>query len=639
MEGAKGMASLAAASQIAMKGAGDTATAANNLANFLAKLSSPETVGNFKDFGLNLAEETKKGLESGDLIGYMARRIRDVTGGDAQKVSELFRDMQAKNFIAPMIQNIEEYERIRDAALKGSQGVVDTQFDTAMQASAEKLKQMELNLHNAVDKSAVLDSFLDKLNGLAEWANAHPELAGWLGIAAVTTAGAGMLIGGASLAIGATVSAIGTIVPALSAVAGWLAANPVVLTLLGIGTAAVVGWKFGSFLNDQINLAMEALTGEKGATLGGKLYDWIEGPGGLIPTLKSLPGKLKATVAAWVQIGRDLINGLWEGIKAEIRKPIEAIKDMARELPDWAKKLLGIKSPSLVFKKIGENVGEGLALGIENSLPDVQAAADKMIEVVTVNPAAQPRNSDGSFKSFADAASQGTGMLGGFREYAASVQSMADQTKNMVVRSFKSMEDALTQFVRTGKWDFRSLTDSILSDLARMASSQFTSALSGLFGGNGGSTGGFGGIDGLISSALSWLFSANGNAFHQGKLLPFAAGGAFTNKVVSGATLFPLGMMGEAGPEAILPLARLGNGKLGVQSAGGGASVQVNIINNAQGAQATANERTDQNGNRIVDVLIEQVKGSIASDIGRGRGPIPGALASTYGLNRVAGAY
>jgi hypothetical protein len=86
-----------------------------------------------------------------------------------------------------------------------------------------------------------------------------------------------------------------------------------------------------------------------------------------------------------------------------------------------------------------------------------------------------------------------------------------------------------------------------------------------------------------------------------------------------------------------MPLRRGADGRLGVESAGAG--VTVNVINQAPGAQASATARTDSAGNRIVDVVIEQVKAAIAGDIARGAGPIPAALSGTYGLNRVAGAY
>lgn len=79
------------------------------------------------------------------------------------------------------------------------------------------------------------------------------------------------------------------------------------------------------------------------------------------------------------------------------------------------------------------------------------------------------------------------------------------------------------------------------------------------------------GVNGLLSGLLPFQ---KGGAIAQGRVMPFARGG-----VVQGATAFPmrggLGLMGEAGPEAIMPLRRGPDGRLGVAAAGGGAPVQV----------------------------------------------------------------
>ncbi|TKD22325.1 phage tail tape measure protein [Rhodobacter capsulatus] len=80
-------------------------------------------------------------------------------------------------------------------------------------------------------------------------------------------------------------------------------------------------------------------------------------------------------------------------------------------------------------------------------------------------------------------------------------------------------------------------------------------------------------IGGAIASSISGMLGgvfgfAQGGAFSQGRVMPFAKGG-----VVSSPTTFPMrgatGLMGEAGPEAILPLARGADGRLGVQAGGG----------------------------------------------------------------------
>jgi hypothetical protein len=64
-----------------------------------------------------------------------------------------------------------------------------------------------------------------------------------------------------------------------------------------------------------------------------------------------------------------------------------------------------------------------------------------------------------------------------------------------------------------------------------------------------------------------------------------------------------------------------------------------NVINNASGTRATQTQRGDANGNRIIDVMLEQIDAAMADNISRGNGKTPAALESRYGLNRAAGGY
>jgi hypothetical protein len=120
--------------------------------------------------------------------------------------------------------------------------------------------------------------------------------------------------------------------------------------------------------------------------------------------------------------------------------------------------------------------------------------------------------------------------------------------------------------------------------------------------------------------------NANGNAFSSGNVIPFAKGG-----VVSSPMLFPMsggqtGLMGEAGPEAIMPLKRGKDGKLGVAS--GGSSTQVNIYN-SNGGQVQTSERQDPNGNKVIDIYIKK---AVAEAFARGE--FDKTMGSTYGLRR-----
>ncbi len=100
---------------------------------------------------------------------------------------------------------------------------------------------------------------------------------------------------------------------------------------------------------------------------------------------------------------------------------------------------------------------------------------------------------------------------------------------------------------------------------------------------------------------LSLMPSANGNVFSK-----FARGGTFTNSIVRGPTQFPMGLMGEAGPEAIMPLRNV-NGKLGVAATGGGGGDQYNINITAVDA-ASVSRLFSEHGGALVDSLRHRDK-------------------------------
>ncbi|WP_372623815.1 phage tail tape measure protein [Falsiroseomonas sp.] len=132
----------------------------------------------------------------------------------------------------------------------------------------------------------------------------------------------------------------------------------------------------------------------------------------------------------------------------------------------------------------------------------------------------------------------------------------------------------------------RNVIQGLVTDLSRMVLRRtVTEPLANLFsgflgGGGGGSSGGSFDLVKALSSAFSGgggLKAADGAVLDRMGVVPFARGG-----VVDRPVLFPFarggGLMGEAGPEAIMPLRRTRDGRLGVEANGGGAvSVTVNI--------------------------------------------------------------
>ena len=154
------------------------------------------------------------------------------------------------------------------------------------------------------------------------------------------------------------------------------------------------------------------------------------------------------------------------------------------------------------------------------------------------------------------------GAKDGVAKYMDSVANGAEMMSNAVNNSLNHVSDALVNMFTTGEFSFKSLAKSILAELIKVTvqlliMKPLITMFSSMFGG---------GVSGSVTP------SANGNVFDYGGLKAFASGGAFTNSLVSSPTLFPMGLMGEAGPEAIMPLSRDSKGRLGVS--GGGSNLQ-----------------------------------------------------------------
>lgn len=184
---------------------------------------------------------------------------------------------------------------------------------------------------------------------------------------------------------------------------------------------------------------------------------------------------------------------------------------------------------------------------------------------------------------------------------------------------FRGMGDAMVDFALTGKTSFGDMVQSILVGLIKMqVQMQMMGMLQAMGGGKG-----------IMSTLTSFITpSAKGNVF-DGGLQAFAKGGTFTNGIVSSPTMFNMGLMGEAGPEAIMPLRRGSDGSLGVAASGGsGGNVSVQVINNSN-AQATTNETVDSKGNRKIEVVIGDMT---AGEISRSGSASQKSIRSTFGI-------
>ena len=198
-------------------------------------------------------------------------------------------------------------------------------------------------------------------------------------------------------------------------------------------------------------------------------------------------------------------------------------------------------------------------------------------------------------------------------EYVAGLGNVQTQIANTFISSFKKMEDALVNFVMTGKLNFRELARSVMADITRIfIRSMILKPIMSMFtrGNPIGQVMSAGQIEAEAfewgpggQPAASWTPNALGNVYGKNGIVPFAKGG-----IVNRPTIFPfadgIGLMGEKGSEAILPLRRGRDGKLGVESSGGGGTI-VNVSVDAAGTNVESNEQQMEQLGTLLGAAVE----------------------------------
>lgn len=216
----------------------------------------------------------------------------------------------------------------------------------------------------------------------------------------------------------------------------------------------------------------------------------------------------------------------------------------------------------------------------------------------------------------------------------------SDLVKSLGLQFTSAFENAIV-----GGQKFSGVLLGLERDIERMLARQLVTKpllggleqlMNGFIGSFFGSLGGGGGKAAISGGGLTG-FAANG-AWFEGATSYFSNGGIFDSPTAfrfgNGGRL---GVMGEAGPEAILPLKRGANGQLGVQGGGGGGvNVQINLIE-SPGNGGQVQQRQDSDGTLTLDIMVEQIEGKMGRNISRGNGLAP-MLESRYALNPAAGA-
>lgn len=365
MKGVTAVGRLSAALQIARKGAGDSSSAATNVANLMQKIISPETTTKFKKVGIDIRKELEKTQKSGgDVFEMIDRLIKKATKGDMAKIGDFFQDSEVQKFLRPLWQNIDEYKRIRDQALKAS-GVVDQDFARRMMTNAAQVEAFKIQVNDL--SISIGNALLPNVNRLLavlrpvvksfeQFARNNPALvsgvtsvvAGLIGLrlAMLATKVAGLWMWGGALAIakGALLGLAG---------AAWLAKSPVMLigvalraarsAMLGFAGAAAILGSGGALkvagaallgLLNPIRLVRAALVALRFAMLGTGIGAVLLGIGAAGIYIYNNWSKLK-----------ELFSGFGEGLMTEIGFIKPALTPLMGWLDQAKQKISSILNP------------------------------------------------------------------------------------------------------------------------------------------------------------------------------------------------------------------------------------------------------------------------------------------------------
>lgn len=217
------------------------------------------------------------------------------------------------------------------------------------------------------------------------------------------------------------------------------------------------------------------------------------------------------------------------------------------------------------------------------------------------------------------------GFAKGLRSVAEEAEQVGKQMESATTRAFNGMTDALAQFVMTGKLDFKSLADSIISDLIRIQIQRIitlplASAVSGLFA----SPAPAASTSGSVSVAhTGGVIGAD--ALMQRDMPRYHSGG------IAGVNEVPAILQRGEGVFTRGQMAAIGEGLSRAD-----VNVEVNVINNASGIQARVEHKQQPDGSTRLDVIVEQMEARMARSISQGSGLAP-TLERRYGLNPAAG--
>ena len=199
------------------------------------------------------------------------------------------------------------------------------------------------------------------------------------------------------------------------------------------------------------------------------------------------------------------------------------------------------------------------------------------------------------------------GLKEGLTNWADSATDYASQAADAVVSTMDGLVSNISEALAGNVVDWRNWGSSILQEVSKiLMNAAIVNGLKSL-------SGTMSGVGGWIGSVGDWLSGAVANA--KGGVYTSANLSAYSNTIVDTPTYFAFakgaGLMGEAGPEAIMPLTRAADGSLGVRAignvSGGGGFVYSPVYHISIQNKGSNGEIDTQSARGLVDLIDSRV--------------------------------
>lgn len=193
IKGTQAVANLGSAMQIAMKGAGTEGEAATNVSSFLSGLSQPFVTKRFsEEFGVTIKSITDNALKQGaDPILKVMEVVKTKTGGDINKISNVFRDKSMADFVKIMTLNLDEYREMT-LRVNNAHGVIDSDFSRMMNTTQEQWKNITITMASYAKEG--LEKPLNFVKSVLGLINSNPIISKGIFNAVVGTIGLGTVL-------------------------------------------------------------------------------------------------------------------------------------------------------------------------------------------------------------------------------------------------------------------------------------------------------------------------------------------------------------------------------------------------------------------------------------------------------------